>query len=1417
MVIAAKVERIVRCAWPLDSSARRLTSLACLACATIAQVPALHPNRNVHPGIATPATTFPLHPSPMFAVPDGVWNHGEAFGSSPEDHGGWFGTRDGTDVTIDDVHVASGDTWVAYPWNNPFLPTPASPPAMFRIEGYLRPPGLALPTAHPLYGAVGPYVDQAAFELFRPQASWSPATQQILLVVHTKETCPFPLDYQGRGLGWRQIYRGYFSADGLVRNEVARTASSFIASDALDGNEVDRPVLATLPFWNSGVGYWPIEAYVVLTVMGRSTTLNEQRYMQLVQAVKCMLQASDHRNPLWDTATSTVTPLTPQEVESRVVVVFTGGSNGGMQSGLAALRYPHLVHGAYAEVINPSYQRLYAEHDLSAAITQLTAGGNGPFPVAEDDFLTWNQYVWSQHLEMHDMSALRHFVAGTSYRPMCFVVGDEDITSTGTNWVRVLHGTQWQASGLQNCPSLFGSPSHHTMGWAAGSGVRHAGNFGPVGNPYLGGTTYYSYTVLHDSWPNAIAHRAAELAQSQTAPVPALQPVPRSAAQQLRGLDDPQEWWLGRLGDPMPGYVPPLQLDTAFVAAANPGATGCVPGTKEAMFIKDQRVYVGSVDGFVSRFHVDTTNAKLPLVRDAQSPRLGHECFGLQAVSSGGTWWVVAGTRRHLHKLDKDTLQVQQSVQLPWEVAQPHHIRCADVLPGHSGPEIVFATVHGGLCFYDLSLQPIHEWCEPGIYDFFIDGGVVTFLSARGLIASVSFSGPNHDASLLAASKSIPQHLVQSGAPLEPSAQGGPVGDIERMLVNWGPVGFNTAVISLWQGDEDGNALRGHWLPNLGAQPYLTQLPMCLDITTCMESTPINDTTNPIGDHVLVLLTGSVLRLYNQFAGLVGEKSLTSSAQGHYPFGARAHHIAVGDLVGGGPSGPYSEEVVIATNTGLMWMYINELVGFAPLPATAGTGGAFGSGFWVEKNGPTSAPTTPSLATTNVQARTNQSLTATWAMARRPAAGGGLDGYLHVLSPQGVYWKVGYNGHAQLWDSALFDARSWEYVGPVSTSGSLNPEATLVSSGSTAAIKTQPWCPINSDLVGYQLSGLSLPHYIPNNWQQRDTLSVVFDGFCIGGSVVPKPSGAPWTTTPGLEVWQWSFLPAATVSGTVMGEWGNLLQGLHMSTSGQVDGIWASTHVLSGDKVPYLDLHSRNATNVAITQQAAVAVNLQNGAYANQTAVVLGCPGGRVRVLLPGSMRPNAQSPHVLLLGPTPVSSDDFGLGGSALAVRHEVDAGGERLRIWFGTLEDACARPASYGNPYGTLADAEVSAGAVHVMTWSPGSSGFTPVATVPMQPTPLHPRGASAVVGMLLTDLLPASLNPAYAGDELVVATLSGDVIVYAADTMQEHWRSHVPGAVGCYNSIRAEDLDSDSRKELYVAGSVGLWRFVLPGELQ
>jgi len=51
--------------------------------------------------------------------------------------------------------------------------------------------------------------------------------------------------------------------------------------------------------------------------------------------------------------------------------------------------------------------------------------------------------------------------------------------------------------------------------------------------------------------------------------------------------------------------------------------------------------------------------------------------------------------------------------------------------------------------------------------------------------------------------------------------------------------------------------------------------------------------------------------------------------------------------------------------------------------------------------------------------------------------------------------------------------------------------------------------------------------------------------------------------------------------------------------------------------------------------------------------------------------------------------------------------------------------------------------------------------------------------------------------------------------SDGLNEIWRTHVPGSIGFFNSMLAEDLDDDDLKELYVAGSRGLCRFVLPTE--
>jgi hypothetical protein len=163
------------------------------------------------------------------------------------------------------------------------------------------------------------------------------------------------------------------------------------------------------------------------------------------------------------------------------------------------------------------------------------------------------------------------------------------------------------------------------------------------------------------------------------------------------------------------------------------------------------------------------------------------------------------------------------------------------------------------------------------------------------------------------------------------------------------------------------------------------------------------------------------------------------------------------------------------------------------------------------------------------------------------------------------------------------------------------------------------------------------------------------------------------------------------------------------------------------------------------------------------------------------------------------------------LAVRRVVNSSPDQVVIWFATVAYPDPRPVAYPSPTGSLADAELSSGAVHKVTWTRGQTpnGFTGVTTRLLHPSTLEPRGAAAPVGMVLADLL---VDP---GEELVVGTLTGDIIFYNSNTMTEIWRTRVHGAAGCYGSLRVADLDNDNYQELYVAGSSGLWRFVHPDE--
>lgn len=72
---------------------------------------------------------------------------------------------------------------------------------------------------------------------------------------------------------------------------------------------------------------------------------------------------------------------------------------------------------------------------------------------------------------------------------------------------------------------------------------------------------------------------------------------------------------------------------------------------------------------------------------------------------------------------------------------------------------------------------------------------------------------------------------------------------------------------------------------------------------------------------------------------------------------------------------------------------------------------------------------------------------------------------------------------------------------------------------------------------------------------------------------------------------------------------------------------------------------------------------------------------------------------------------------------------------------------------------------------------------------------------------------------GDELVATTLEGDLFVFripASGMLAPSdilFRSWVRGALGVNNAIAVLDAGGDSRKELFIAGSLGIWKWRQP----
>jgi hypothetical protein len=314
---------------------------------------------------------------------------------------------------------------------------------------------------------------------------------------------------------------------------------------------------------------------------------------------------------------------------------------------------------------------------------------------------------------------------------------------------------------------------------------------------------------------------------------------------------------------------------------------------------------------------------------------------------------------------------------------------------------------------------------------------------------------------------------------------------------------------------------------------------------------------------------------------------------------------------------------------------------------------------------------------------------------------------------------------------------------------------------------------------------------------------MAFEGFLAhrwgGATIDTVPSGT-------RESYYWSARQPQVSAGTLeaSGSWGNMMEGMRFpSATGPWDvvGLWASTEDSSATTtqagLAYHPLRSFVSIVPIMTHQAVSAVQLPD----DSLKLILGCPGGRLRVVDP--VMGDHQQNH--LIGTLTSQLEDFGLGGSALATKV---IGSSTIRIWFGTLYGGTPLPAGYGQTPGALSFSEVATGGVHVVDWSP-SLGFSLVNSRSLVGS-TSGRGGYGVVGICVADLLPDTGQPE---DEVIVTTLAGDIFVLDANTLATKWRTHVPGAAGFYNSIKVTDHNNDFKMELYVAGSFGVWRFTQP----
>lgn len=710
-----------------------------------------------------------------------------------------------------------------------------------------------------------------------------------------------------------------------------------------------EPLAERYPYWNTASGLRNDDPLDMQTMNGHAIEYATQGFAEIL----IVPRTTGH--PFWSEVQRgieavglakdlMVPPQVPQGFQIRAVMAV-GTSVGGAFSALATAMFPNIFHASISFGAPPEPQRYLHQQELWTYVMGLSGfkeRGMLPF----ESVLDWTQ--WMSHVESawaHISYASRVY-RGMVQRPSFVVFADEDITCSGSEWLAALMGSSLPLPyppmpNYGRFDVVAGVPVFFSVKDKAGHADRRALDIYLMNDPNgarLGfaesqrpDTAGLGYSIGKpvDVAPFLASFAIASAAQTVPEP-PRFIPSPgdletrqafdraffeRVAANETVTadlfVDDPNDPW--NAWDPMKLRSNGTQL-----------------GLYESVVIANQKIYVGSADGFVSCLQVGTGDV---LETIGKSKDMGYAVHGLAYGDLGNGDVLVAATYRGIHTLDPTpdpntgTLQTLDHAEFHAPTVEntmfvrPHHLVIAPFGAARD-PHLFLTTAGGWLMCFDGNLDLVWKYHEPGIRELLAsthassvmdrdDTRLILHSGREHLFAlSLYTNQPPVDVQLNAAS----QTFKRRGTDVEPVNFGGDAcyAVLQQFQMGGQQILGGVSGIHLYrQGDL---SFRGD-LASITLNPPPPELPS--EFPRGGHDLAIYpDATNPSSK--FIVLTDEILAVYDHGGFKLGEKSLSSLPANQ----TGALPVQVGEI-----DGDSLPEVVVTTTRGhIFWCEFADLL-----------------------------------------------------------------------------------------------------------------------------------------------------------------------------------------------------------------------------------------------------------------------------------------------------------------------------------------------------------------------------------------------------------------------------------------------------------------------------------------------------------